>query len=150
TLLVLLADLRRVAAFDLLVTLSTLVVALRARRNIPIFALAVAPVLARHAAAVLGQMPGRRRAAAGIAPALLALVAVGITVDVASGRFFLRRPTERWFGSGEVPYYFPEESAAFLAGGGTPGNVFHSLAVGGYLIHAWNGERKVFIDGRND
>ena len=34
--------------------------------------------------------------------------------------------------------------------GGIPGNVFHSLAVGGYLIHAWHGERGVFIDGRND
>src|SRR5207245_3967466 len=38
----------------------------------------------------------------------------------------------------------------YLASSGIPGNVLPSLSAGGYLIHAWAGERGVFIDGRND
>ncbi len=165
TLLAIVADFSRVRVFELLVTLATLVVALRARRNLPIFALASAPVLARHATALLapigeriGRMAARggagmdraRDAAATAVPAVLAAIALWTTFDVVTDRFFLRRPTERWFGSGEIPDYFPDESARFVTAGGLPGNVFHSLAVGGYLIHAWKGERGVFIDGRND
>jgi tetratricopeptide (TPR) repeat protein len=165
TLLAIVADFSRVRAFELLVTLATLVVALRARRNIPIFALTSAPVLARHARVLLAPIgeriermaarggAGRERArdaAATAVPAVLAAIALWTTFDVATDRFFLRRPTERWFGSGEIPDYFPDESARFVAASGLPGNVFHSLAVGGYLIHAWKGERGVFIDGRND
>ncbi|HYS78063.1 MAG TPA: tetratricopeptide repeat protein, partial [Candidatus Dormibacteraeota bacterium] len=159
TVLAILAGFGRVRAFDLLAVAATLVVALRARRNIPIFALAAAPVLARHlpallapARAALGSLvPERaRRAGATVGCVGLASVCLALTADVASDRFFLRRPTERWFGSGEIPDYFPEEAARYVAASGIPGNVFHSLAVGGYLIHAWGGERGVFIDGRND
>ena len=167
--LAILADFPRVTAFDLLATAATLVLALRARRNIPIFALASAPVLALHARALLEPIAGgiaaarahlgrggeKARAAAALAaplaaPLMLAAVALWTSFDVATNRFFLRRPTERWFGSGEIPDYFPEESARFVAAAGIPGNIFHSLSVGGYLIHAWQGERGVFIDGRND
>ncbi len=165
TLLAIVADFPRVRSFDLLVTVATLVVALRARRNIPLFALAAAPVLARHASALLSPVRARIerhvssasvswrrvRAGAGIAaPALLATGALVLTFAVVTDRFFMVQPTERWFGSGEIPDYFPGEAARFVAAAGIPGNVFHSLSVGGYLIHAWQGERGVFIDGRND
>ncbi|OLC55152.1 MAG: hypothetical protein AUH92_02740 [Acidobacteria bacterium 13_1_40CM_4_69_4] len=159
TALAVLADFGRVRLFDLLAASATLVVALRARRNLPIFALAAAPVLARHLTALLAPagallrrlVPERAgRAGATIGCVALAAACSALTLDVASDRFFLRRPTERWFGSGEIPDYFPEESARYVAASGFPGNVFHSLAVGGYLIHAWGGERGVFIDGRND
>jgi tetratricopeptide (TPR) repeat protein len=174
TTLSILVDFPRARLFDLLVTAATLVVALRARRNIPIFALAAAPILARHLSALAGppaaalvrlaarlrpgphppdsfQFSGGMRRAAPVAGSLLlAAVCWGLTLDVVTNRFFLRRPTERWFGSGEIPGHFPEESARFVAASGIPGSVFHSLAAGGYLIHAWRGERGVFIDGRND
>jgi len=165
TLLAIVADFPRVRAFDLLVTLATLAVALRARRNIPLFALAAAPVLARHASALLSparawierlapaasKLGRSARAAAGIAaPALLAAGSLALTSAVVTNRFFMAQPTERWFGTGEIPHYFPDESARFVSDDGIPGNVFHSLSVGGYLIHAWRGERGVFIDGRND
>ncbi|HKB06647.1 MAG TPA: tetratricopeptide repeat protein [Candidatus Polarisedimenticolia bacterium] len=156
TILVLLADAGRVRALEVLISAATLVLALRARRNIPIFALAAAPILARHAAGLLKRATdrtaraGARERAAIAAPVVLAAAALWMTFDVASDRFFLRRPTERWFGSGEIPDYFPEDAARFVAANGIPGNVFHSLWAGGYLIHAWRGERGVFIDGRND
>jgi len=156
TALALLTDAARVRALEVLFFAATLVLALRARRNIPIFALTAAPILARHAAALLKpvtdriERAGARGLAAVAAPAVLAATALWMTFDVATNRFFLLRPTERWFGSGEIPDYFPEEAARFVAASGIPGNVFHSLWAGGYLIHAWRGERGVFIDGRND
>jgi len=156
TAVALLADAGRVRALEVLIFAATLVLALRARRNIPIFALAAAPILARHAAGLLKGITdrmaraGARDRAAIAVPAVLAAAALWMTFDVATNRFYLRRPSERWFGSGEIPDYFPEESARFVAAGGIPGNVFHSLWAGGYLIHAWRGERGVFIDGRND
>ena len=113
-------------------------------------------LLALHARTLVDPIANRiarisaRAAAAIAAPAILAALALWTTFTVVTDRFFLHPPTERWFGSGEIPDYFPEESARYVAVGGIPGNVFHSLAVGGYLIHAWHGERGVFIDGRND
>jgi tetratricopeptide (TPR) repeat protein len=165
--LALLANARRVPLFDLLVSGATFYVALRARRNIPIFAVAAVPVLLRSGAAAWGGVTawgggaargglraaiGSRRAAGAaaiLAPALLAAAALGLLLDVTSNRFYLRRPTERWWGIGPIPWYFPDEAARFAARV-IPGQVFHPLAAGGFLIHAWEGERRVFIDGRND
>ena len=157
TLAAILLDLPRARPFDLLVVTATLVLALRARRNIPIFALASAPILAGHLSALVrstaartARVTSRLRAAPLVACVVLAIGCLGLTASVASNRFYMMRPTERWFGSGEIPGYFPEDAARFVVAAGIPGQVFHSLAVGGYLIHAWGGERGVFIDGRND
>ncbi|HKN48081.1 MAG TPA: tetratricopeptide repeat protein, partial [Candidatus Polarisedimenticolia bacterium] len=166
-------DARSVRRFDLLVAIATFYVGLKARRNVPIFAVAAAPIVARS----LGNLEPRiasglrlvaeawrgapgwpqtgfiaraRRGAPSVASAALLLAGVGLTWSVATNRFFLHPPTERWWGVGEIPYYFPEEGARFVSESGMPGHVFHPLAIGGYLIHAWDGKRRVFIDGRND
>ncbi|HUD71311.1 MAG TPA: tetratricopeptide repeat protein, partial [Dongiaceae bacterium] len=151
--------------FEILVAGAAFALALKARRNLPIFAIAAAPILLRNAAAawsgrgatapaVAGGATGESSRAGGrraFVPALLlAAAASALTVDVASNRFFLRAPTERWFGLGEIPHYFPDEAAAFVERSRLPGQVFHPLGIGGYLIHAWGGDRRVFIDGRND
>ncbi len=91
----------------------------------------------------------RRRGAALVSAGLLA-TSLWITWSVVTNRFFLHPPTERFWGFGEIPYYFPEEGARFVAESRIPGQVFHPLAVSGYLIHAWGRTRGVFIDGRND
>ena len=178
TALALAADAPRVRPFDLLATVATFYLACRARRNIPIFAIAAVPVLLRSGASAAARFAAtveeivdlwrwtnpasaaRWRAgaravtsawrAAGGAATALALVGLGLTYDVVSNRFFLRSPTERWWGSGTIPHYFPDEAARFVDASGIPGQVFHPLAGGGFLIHAWGGQRKVFIDGRND
>jgi len=157
-------NLRRARLLDLLVTAATFYLALRARRNIPIFAIAAAPILLRNAREALAGAAARRaarRAAAGapartparaavLAPAALAAVAITLAAAVVSNRFHLLVPTERWFGIGPIPYYFPDEAAAFVTGAAIPGQVFHPLAAGGFLVRAWQGDRRVFIDGRND
>lgn len=151
-LLALLLNARRVRLFDLLIALATLFVALRARRNIPIFVVATVPILLRCAAQSAEAWRARRPSPwiAAMAPAALLLAALTLCADVVSNRFFLRPPTERWWGTGMIPYYFPEDAARFVAHTGLPGQVFHPLEVGGYLIKIWDGDRRVFIDGRND
>lgn len=164
TVVVLFANAAQVRPFDLLVAVATGFLALRARRNIPIFAIAATPLLlrnAREAWALALRAPAGRplrffgtlrriRVPRAAAPACLLAAALFMIQDVASNRFFLRTPTERWFGLGPIPHYFPEEAARFVDQAALPGQVFHPLAAGGFLIHAWRGERGVFIDGRND
>jgi Flp pilus assembly protein TadD len=150
-------DARRARLFDVLVAAATLYAALRARRNVPIFVLAAAPILLRHAAGAAAAWRGRRTAPAGpvgaarvAVPAASAAAALLLTFAVVTDRYFQRWPTELWWGPGTIPYYFPEEGARFIAAAGIPGQVFHPFDTGGYLIHAWEGRRPVFIDGRND
>ncbi|HEU4402096.1 MAG TPA: hypothetical protein VFT43_08320, partial [Candidatus Polarisedimenticolia bacterium] len=170
--LVFLVNLPRVRAWDLLVAAATLYLALKARRNIPLFVIAATPILLRQGAATAAAWRVVRRAgwpfhltwgalrdpaagrtgrmAAVTAPALVAVLGLGLTADVVSNRFFLRVPTERWWGVGEIPDYFPEEAADFVESSRAPGETFHPLWAGGFLIDAWEGDRRVFIDGRND
>jgi len=158
-LLALLLNAPRARMFDLLVTGATLYLSLRARRNIPIFVVATIPILLRNAGQIARTWQARRAgrelaAPAGrlavAAPAALTIAALALCADVVSNRFFLRPPTERWWGVGTIPYYFPEEAARVVAHSRLPGQVFHPLAIGGYLIKIWDGDRRVFIDGRND
>jgi len=146
------ASLRRARFLDLLVAGATFYLALRARRNIPIFAIAAVPVLLRSARAALVGVSVRRpgRVLNCLAPAVVAVAAITLAAGVVSNRFHLLVPTERWFGVGPIPYYFPDEAAAFVAGAALPGQVFHPLATGGFLVRTWQGDRRVFIDGRND
>ena len=152
TIAALLANVRRARLFDLLVTVAMLSLALRARRNLPLFAVAAVPILLRGAALTPSRWRewtgARWRPAAGAA--LLSAFSLLLATDVASNRYFQRWPTELWFGSGLIPDYFPEEAARFVALSDLKGQVFHSFSIGGYLIHAWGGRRPVFIDGRND
>lgn len=152
TALILIADWRRMRLFELLVAVATFVVALRARRNIPIFVIAVCPNLPRHAAPLAAALVAgaRRRFASLFGSAVVTAAAALLIVSVVSNQFFLHPPTERWFGVGLIPDYFPEESARFIDHARLPGRVFSSLSAGGYLIKTWDRDRLVFIDGRND
>jgi Tfp pilus assembly protein PilF len=149
---VLAAGWRRVPLFDWLVAGATFYVALRARRNIPIFVIAAVPIALRHAAPrVAALAAGARRRVASLAGSLAVAVAAALLiVSVVTNQFFLHPPTERWFGVGLIPDYFPEESARFVDRARLPGRVFSSLWAGGYLIKTWDRDRRVFIDGRND
>jgi tetratricopeptide (TPR) repeat protein len=89
----------------------------------------------------------------GAAPAgavAVTVAAILLIASVGTNQFFLHPPTERWFGVGLIPDYFPEESARFVDEARLPGRVFSSLWAGGYLIKTWERDRRVFIDGRND
>ena len=143
---------RRVPVFDWLVAGATFYLALRARRNIPIFVIAAVPIVLRHAAPQsASRVAAAWRRRASLAGSLAVVVAAALLiVSVVTDRFFLHPPTERWFGVGLIPGYFPEESARFIDRARLPGRVFSSLWAGGYLIDTWHRDRRVFIDGRND
>ena len=151
TAVVLAADRRRVPVLDWLVAGATFYVALRARRNIPIFVIATVPIVLRHAAPhVAALVAGARRRASLAGSLAVAAAAALLIVSVVTNQFFLHPPTERWFGVGLIPGYFPEESARFVDRARLPGRAFSSLWAGGYLIKTWDRDRRVFIDGRND
>jgi tetratricopeptide (TPR) repeat protein len=144
---------RRARLFDALLVAATLFLALRARRNLPIFAVAAVPVLLRNARAAWPSWRPREgvlRPLAVAGPVALAALCLGLAWSVATNRFFERWPSERHFGSGPIPHYFPEAAARFVDEAGLSGRVFHAFRDGGFLIDAWKGRRPVFIDGRNE
>ena len=145
------ADVLLVAAFGVL--------ALMARRNMPLFALvaiaSAAPALglaSAHARAALARLgpAGVRLAAAAPAAALLLVLGstVVLLVDVAGNRFFARDGTQRAFGVGIAPSYYPERAAELFAANDTGGEVFNDLTMGGYLESRWVPRRRAYIDGR--
>jgi tetratricopeptide (TPR) repeat protein len=136
---------------DLLVAGSLLVLALLARRNIPLFALAALPPGAAALDAALRRRPAAPASArrAGRAVAWLTTAcALGLCLDVASNRFFARDGTQRYFGSGPAPGFYPAGAAAFVAGRAIEGEILNDMTMGGYLAWRWYPRRRVYIDGR--
>lgn len=136
----------------LLGVLPFLALALMARRNIPLFAIAAAPVLAVNVteiARALGSRLGdasRRRAGRVIhvAGPLLAGI-LGVAILRGASPALLGLPRER--GLGVQAGLFPEEALATLDRLRIDGRIFHDLDFGGYI--AWRDpQRKTFIDGR--
>lgn len=113
-----------------------LLLALLARRNVPLFAVAVAPVIAAN----LGSLPRVARwvPIAG-SFALAAAVLAGMSPSLLG--------TWRDRGLYVAPGLFPESCAASLDAAGFRGPIFHDMDFGGYL--AWrDATRATFIDGR--
>ena len=148
---------RSAAPSDVLAWLALLGLALLARRNIPLFSLASIPFAARPLEAVLSRARGvpvaggeRRdpRGAARIAGLVVPALALFFLVDVWSNRFFERDGTQRNFGRGLAPGFYPEGAAAFVLKESPPGEVLHDMTMGGYLAWRWYPSRRTFIDGR--
>ena len=127
------------------------VMALLAVRNLPVFALVGAPIVALNLSqtnsARLPPIAHRRRrlfalCACILVPGALLVMVFTRGVEVGGG---LRKP-----GIGIDETTFPIKAADFLDRNSIQGNVFNSLEYGGYLI--WRGypQRQVFIDGRLD
>jgi tetratricopeptide (TPR) repeat protein len=144
---------------DRLLVAAFLVLALLARRNMPLFALvaltAASPAAALACRRLFEQLAGAGRVAGRIAAAgetLLATVgclcALVLLADVGSNRFFARDGTQRSLGTGVAPGLFPEAAADWIASHRPAGQVFHDMAAGGYLAWRWWPERRTYIDGR--
>jgi tetratricopeptide (TPR) repeat protein len=157
--LALAAGFRKARLSDLLLAGAFLVLALLARRNIPLFALVALPTVAPAARSALGDrlasLARRRPRAVGmvrrlVAPALLtvAAAALALLAQVWGNRFYERDGTQRYFGTGEAPGFYPAGAAAFIRERRLPGEAIHGMTIGGYLAWRWFPERRVFIDGR--
>jgi tetratricopeptide (TPR) repeat protein len=136
-----------------------LVLALLARRNIPLFVLASLPSAAPAATSAWerARLAARRRgptwargvSALGVA-ARAAVLAAGVFLmwDVVTNRFFALDGTQRFFGSGPAPGFYPEEAAGWVTDHDPPRETFNDMTMGGYLAWRWYPDRRTFIDGR--
>ncbi|HKB08265.1 MAG TPA: tetratricopeptide repeat protein, partial [Candidatus Polarisedimenticolia bacterium] len=140
---------------DLLVWVPLFGLALLARRNMPLFALASVPACARALDAAVrrirrssGATGGGRVWAPRIAGLVVPAVALVLLSDVWSNRFFARDSTQRYFGRGLAAGFYPEGAAAFIQKDNPAGEVLHDMTMGGYLAWRWYPSRRIFIDGR--
>jgi tetratricopeptide (TPR) repeat protein len=137
----------RGGAYEAVLLVVLLVLALRARRHLPPMVL-VAAFLALRPRTL---HPDDERRARWQAAAAAACVAAGIVVALAALRPSGLPPATR-----PAPSFLPqtddepELSARFVAGANLPGQVFHSLPVGGYLLDAWKRDRRIFADARRE
>jgi tetratricopeptide (TPR) repeat protein len=149
--LAMIAGWRASTAADRLLVGAFLVLALLARRNMPLFALVALPAASPAATLAWRRLlKASRFAAAGrTVPAMAGCVcALALIGDVASNRFFARDGTQRSLGTGVAPGIFPEEAAGWIMSHRPAGQVFHDMAAGGYLAWRWWPGRRTYIDGR--
>jgi hypothetical protein len=136
---------RSVSAFDWMVTVATLPLALAVRRGVPVFVLCSLPGLLQCAAAVPEPRTGRLRVAS------LALMLV-FAVDFAAGTHWLLRfrGTGRAFGWSVNRKWLPEAAATFVRERApADARLLNApFPVGNYLMWTWQGRPAVFVDGR--
>ena len=138
----------------LLLLLANVAFTLQARRNIPLFAATVVPILALHFDGAWRSLPDwrglravfERDARRGSTAVFVACVVAPLAVLAAlHGRV----------GGRELVYdrldrrEFPVDVVARARAQGLQGRVFHDFIWGGYILYAWP-EQKVFIDGGTD
>ena len=131
---------RRVVA-----VLPLLLLALLARRNVPLFAVAAVPVTALGLAEVGRRLPSalRRSELSWTLPALV----VGLAGTLLAGESPRLLGLWRDRGLGTAPGNGPEECLAALEESGRDGNLFNDLDFGGYV--SWRSpHRPTFIDAR--
>jgi hypothetical protein len=135
--------------------------ALRWVRNVPLFAIVVIPILARHLSAWLGQAPeswllryrktcrdmselDRRAGGRGLTALAFAILVLVIAKPRIAGG-------EPVIATGPLTNRFPVAAANFLRQhpGAVSGEMFNDYGWGGYLMLVIP-DRKVFVDGRND
>ncbi|HYS78502.1 MAG TPA: tetratricopeptide repeat protein, partial [Candidatus Dormibacteraeota bacterium] len=86
--------------------------------------------------------------AASVVCAAVGVASLLLLEDIWSNRFFERDGTQRYFGRGPAPGFYPEGAADFILREKPPGEVMNMMTVGGYLAWRWFPARRVFIDGR--
>ncbi len=135
---------RRSRVSDVLLLATFLGLALLARRNIPLFALVALPSAAPAVDGALRRM----RMGARAVTALVSVAAICLLGGVWSNAFFAHDGTQRYFGRGEAPGFYPDGAAGFVSRETIEGEVLQDMTMGGYLAWRWYPSRRVFIDGR--
>ena len=122
-------------------------------RNIPLFAIASAPILSEMAAGHLSKIKAWAQiekrfsgfsppSGSSIWPITIVLL---MTTYIANFNFTNKHPIYRF-----DPVIFPVEAANFLEANPPAGNMFNSFNWGGYLLYRLWPEQRVFIDGQTD
>jgi hypothetical protein len=118
-----------------------------ARRNVPLFAIVVAPMLVRNWNAWLDgrALPERLPRLAGV---LLSVVLAALAIDAARGRLFPRMSQLRVPGLGADWSFYPTAAADWIERHRPPGPIAHSMIDGGFLIWRLYPDYRVMADGR--
>lgn len=111
-----------------LIPLTLLALSLTARRNVPLFALVAAPVIAEHLS-LIGSVRLRRACYATVATAMVLACS---TWSPRPALQYLRHWAPHRIGMGISPVHFPLSLPAFLDRIGFSGPIFNSLSLGGY------------------
>jgi hypothetical protein len=127
--------------------------ALVARRNIALFALCLAPAMARHAWAVLGSLTGTKRTfdsrpVRSGAARLVNLGLLGILAVAAAAKMI--EPLSAQRNAQAVRDQQPVGAIQYLKGTRPDGPLFNSYTWGGYLIWDVWPEYLTYVDGRTD
>lgn len=156
---------RRPALQDVMLFAAFAAFALYARRNIPLFAIVAAPLLAGQLAALpplggwLGQLisaPARVLARWNASVALMdPLLAKGLWPALAVGGLSVVAANQWHAGLAPLdvafhPGHQPVAAVRYLKGQSPAGNGFNELRWGGYLLHELWPSQRVFIDGQTD
>ncbi len=143
---------RRLALSDCLLFTVFAYLSFSAARNIALFALAAAPVLARHAAPLAEALSRRAGFTAGAAAEprrfrtinLLIFIVLALAVAIKAATVLPLAANQE-----EIGKTMPVEAVGWLQENQPPGRLFNAYNWGGYLL--WElPEYPVFIDGRTD
>ncbi len=118
-----------------------------ARRNIGLFALICAPILARHAAALWAKSPWGRRHVSRGSPILNWIV---LFVVLAAAAFKIVYPILPGMQAKAERELLPVAAANWILENKPAGKMFNSYNWGGYLLWRLWPEYPVFVDGRTD
>ncbi|NNE09626.1 MAG: tetratricopeptide repeat protein [Gemmatimonadetes bacterium] len=135
-----LAVARRIDPVPLIVLAPIALITLRTARLFPLFLVLSLPFAARVLAPWFASLPVR--AGAGVAALVLAFFIVRAAPTDASRGLYV-------WGAGINDFLAPVAGADALERIDPAGNLFNSNLYGGYLIWRFQGERKVFTDGRS-
>ena len=150
---------RRIDVTDLLLVLVFLALALDARRNIPLFALVVTPVIARHASGALEDAPhdyprlAFLRGLGGHAPGTPPRSAVPwlvLALGAAAAVMYITPYLNPAANEATIATRLPVRAVRFIQSVRPPGPMFNVYTWGGYLAWALFPGYRVYVDGRTD
>ena len=138
---------RRLAIADALTLSVFAYISFLAQRNIGLFAIVCAPILTRHASALIEKARwGRRRMSRGL-PIVNAIILIAISIVVGLKVLAVMQPSIRATAEGKV---LPIGAADWIEQHRPIGAMFNAYNWGGYLMWRLGSNYPVFIDGRTD
>jgi hypothetical protein len=138
---------RRLDATDAAMIVVFAYISFLARRNMGLFALICAPVLSRHAAALIGQYrQGQQPMPRGV-PWLNWIVLITIGLAVLFKVILPITPTAQKQAEDKI---LPVNAANWISENHPTGKLFNSYNWGGYLMWQLGAEYPVYVDGRTD
>jgi hypothetical protein len=140
---------RKLAVQEAVLSIGWMVLALVAVRNVAIFALAAAPVVARHTASGLEAFAAGRRTSAplrlgGTINAVLGVVLIGVLLVWAAAQLGARRTSDH------LDSLVPVAAVKAIESHRPPGNLLNDYNWGAYVLWELYPAYPSFVDGRTD